>query len=202
MNGVIDSYAGFVDALEPLLLRDRATRVLDLAAGHGGFCLAAARIARARGDAIEFTASDIKPEYLELGAEEARAEGLPIDFVYQDALDLSNLEPGRYDIIACTQSLHHFSPGMVAVMFEAAARAAGRGVVFVDACRSTLVGLALGSYGLVRCRQPAFAHDSWVSSRRFFLPEELGMLARLGPWGDGVESTWLPPGHCLLRLAR
>ncbi len=201
LNLVIRSYDGFVDVLTPLLRSRGTTRVLDLAAGHGGFCLAAARVASARGLDLHFTATDLKPEYLELGAERARAEGLPIDFASQDALDLSNLDPGAYDIITCTQTLHHFSPGLVAVMFEEASRVAGRGVVFLDACRSLIAGLGLAAFGALRLRHLPFTHDSWVSARRFYLPEELSMLARLGPWGDDVESVWVEPGHCLLRLA-
>ena len=42
-------------------------------------------------------------------------------------LDLSNLEPGAWDIIVCTQAIHHFPPSMTARMFREAARSAGRG---------------------------------------------------------------------------
>ena len=200
MNEVLECYDCFLDSLGPFLRSDGPTTVLDLAAGHGGFCLAVARMARERGIDIRFTASDIKREYLDMGDAQARAEGLPIEFVLQDALDLSNLEAGAYDIVTCTQSLHHFSPGMIAVMFEAATHAAGRGIMFLDGCRSAVAGVALAGYGLLRRLHLPSAHDSWVSSRRFFMPEELGFLARLGPWGDGVEATWVPPGHCMVRL--
>jgi len=85
-------------------------------------------------------------------------------------------------------------------MFEEAARHAGAAVVFIDGCRSLLTGTMLQVVGRLRYRNPAFAHDGWVSSRRFFVPEELELLARIGSWGDGVESRWLSPGFCLLRL--
>jgi ubiquinone/menaquinone biosynthesis C-methylase UbiE len=200
-NEALDSYERFLEALAPLLRADgRPTRVLDLAAGHGGFALAAARLARRRGLALRFTASDLVREYLDLGAEVAAREGLEVEFAVQDALDLSGLAPGAYDIVVCTQSLHHFPPGLVAVMFAEAARVAGRGVVFVDGCRSVLSGIGLAIFGSLRFRNPAFVHDAWVSARRFFVPEELELLARVGPWGDGVESSWVEPGHCLLRL--
>lgn len=200
LNETIEGYDYFLEVLRPLLVPGRTTRVLDLAAGHAGFALAATRRAARHGLSLHITASDIKDEYLELGAEVARREGLDIAFVHQDALDLSNLSAGEYDVITCTQSLHHFPAGLVAVMFEAAARAAGAGVVFVDGTRSALTGVALYAYGNLRYRDPAFAHDAWVSARRFFVPEELALLARLGAWGDGVEARWCRPGHCLLRL--
>ncbi len=200
LNGLLDAYEVFLDHLLPLAASGRTTRVLDLAAGHGGFPLAAAREARERGLELRFTASDLKREYLDLGAEIAAREQLPVEFRVQDALDLSNLEHGAYDVITCTQSLHHFSPGLVTLMFRAAARAAARGVVFLDGCRSALVGVALAGVGLTRFRNRAFAHDAWVSTRRFYVPEELDLLARLGSWGDAVEARWVPPGYCLLRL--
>lgn len=200
LNGLLDAYEVFLEQLLPLAASGRTTRVLDLAAGHGGFALAAAREARERELDLRFTASDLKREYLDLGAEIAAREQLPVEFRVQDALDLSNLEAGAYDLITCTQSLHHFPPGLVALMFRAAARAAARGVVFLDGCRSALVGVALAGVGLTRFRNPAFAHDAWVSTRRFYVPEELDLLARLGSWGDAVEARWVPPGYCMLRL--
>jgi hypothetical protein len=85
-------------------------------------------------------------------------------------------------------------------MFEAAARAAARGVVFIDGCRSALTGVGLAAFGLLRFGSTNFVHDAWVSSRRFFVPEELALLARVGPWGDRVEVRWARPGFCVVRL--
>lgn len=200
-NTAFGSYEAFVDLLRPLLSRDAPTRILDLASGHGGFALAAARAARAEGLAVEITASDLRREYLDLGEAVARREGLSVRFSVQDARDFSNLTE-RFDVLTSTQSLHHLPPGLIAVMFEAAVRTAARGVVFVDGCRSVRTGLALGTFNSLRYRHRAFLHDTWVSARRFFAPEELELLARIGPWGDGVEARWAPPGFCVLRLRR
>lgn len=202
INDAIGSYGHFLDAIRPLMRASGTTRVLDLAAGHGGFALSAARAARDLGLDIHFTASDIKREYLDLGAARAAEEGLDIGFEVQDALDLGNLEPNAYDVIVCTQSIHHFPAGLVAVMFQEAARAASRGVVFLDGCRSAAVGMGVVLFGTVRHRNMHLAHDGWVSSRRFFVPEELELLARIGPWGDGVEARFVPVAHCLLRLQK
>ncbi len=202
VNDLLDSYRAFFESLEPILRRDGPTRVLDLAAGHGGFVLAAARTASERNLDLELVASDIKREYLDLGEERALGQGFDVGFVLQDALDLSNLRPGEYDVLTCTQSLHHFSAGQVAVMFAEAARVAARGVLFVDGARSGLAAVGLAAIGLLRYRDPAFVHDAVVSFRRFFVPEELGLLARIGPWGTTAQATWVKPGHCLLSLVR
>jgi 2-polyprenyl-3-methyl-5-hydroxy-6-metoxy-1,4-benzoquinol methylase len=199
-NELLAIYATFLDAMVPLLRSSGTTRVLDLAAGHGGFALAATRLARARGLDLHFTASDIKQEYLDLGIDAAARAGLPIDFVIQDALDLSNIAPGSFDLVVCTQSLHHFSPGQIALMFESAARVAGRGSVFADVCRSASTAAALAIMGAVRHRSWFFIHDGWVSTRKSFVPDELALLAELA-MGDSyaVAATWSSPTHCIVR---
>jgi len=201
-NDSIALYERFLDNLLPLVRPSGPTRVLDLAAGHGGFALCAAARARSRGLDLRFTATDVKREYLDLGERMARARDLPVHFAVQDAFDLSNLETGSYEIVLCTQSLHHFPAGRIALMFQAATGVAGAGVVFVDACRSSLSATYAAVYAAL-CRQPpAWVHDAWVSTRKAFVPDELELLCRLGSWGDGLESRWQPPAHCLLRWRR
>ena len=190
------SYERFYELLRPLL-HDGA-RLLDLAAGHGGFLLWVAQRARDEGLQLHLTASDLKREYLDLGAQKAARRNVDVNFVIQDALDLSNVAPAAFDVITTTQALHHFAPGQVAVMFETAARSARTAVVFIDGCRSVLAGCLPLLLALTRTASSGFAHDALISTRRFFVPEELGLLARIGPWGERVDARWTPPGHCVL----
>lgn len=205
LNQVLGSYRHFYDVIKPYFNRDGGTRILDLAAGHGGFALEIARLSRKEGADVSVTATDLKPEYLELGRQHALREKLPVSFAPQDALDLSNLATNEsgvsdYDIILCTQSQHHFPPGLLNVMFNSAARATKRAVVFIDGCRSSLNALPVVSLALARYKNLTMAHDSLISFRKFFVPEELGMLCRLGPWDTDVEVRWMKPGHCLVVL--
>lgn len=194
-------YRAFAEALEPFFAKERPTRILDLAAGHGGFMLELARIARKERWPLELVATDLLDEYLELGRAVAAREGLPVRFVVQDALDLSAIAPGAYDLVVCTQALHHFPPGLVAVMCSEAARIAGRAVVLVDGSRSRTHGAVVPALGLLRYGDPAFAHDAFVSLRRFFTPDELGLIAQLGaPPSARVSSRLLPPGHVIATL--
>ena len=202
INTVTGNYRAFLRALRPLLAPEGETRVLDLAAGHGGFALEVARTAAREGRSIRVTASDVKREYLDIGEAVARSEGLDVGFEVQDALDLSNVEPGAYDVIVCTQSLHHFPAGMTARMFREATRVAGRGVAFIDGCRSLVLGALIPTIGVLRYQDRGLAHDAWVSFRRFYSPEELAMVAKLGPEAEQVEAAWMPPAHCLLRWSR
>ncbi len=200
MNVTLGAYASFLDVLRPFFRPDRPTRILDLAAGHGGFLLEVARLARDEGLQLELVASDIAPEYLELGRLNARKRGLAVDFVVQDALDTTNLAQGSFDLVVCTQSLHHFPPGLVAVLVHEALRIASGAVVLIDGARSKVNAALVPTLGIVRYRDLPFAHDSWVSLRKFFSPEELGLLARCGVLASPgpertVTSRFLPPGH-------
>jgi ubiquinone/menaquinone biosynthesis C-methylase UbiE len=201
MNELLGSYRLFFERLRPLLRPSGATRVLDLAAGHGGFALAVARFAREERIELEIVASDIKREYLALGERRAREDRLDVRFMPQDALDLSNIPRGDFDLLTSTQALHHFAPGQIALMFAEAARVAARGVLFIDGARSALTAAATWAVGVFGYRDRAFAHDSLVSFRRFFVPEELELLGRLGPGCDRARASAVAPGHCLLELS-
>lgn len=198
INTMLGCYSAFFRALEPLLVRGRETRVLDLAAGHGGFALEASRIARRRGIRLAITATDLKPEYLALGRTIAEQEGLPVRFAVQDALDLSSVPRGEHDIVVCTQSLHHFTPSGVARMFQEALAIAQRGVVLIDGCRSASLGVLVPVLAALHLERHEMIHDAWVSFRRFFTPEELALLAGLGR-DRTIEAEWMAPAHCMIR---
>lgn len=205
MNETLGAYHAFADTLTPFLAEDRPTRVLDLAAGHAGFTLSLARIARERGLELELVATDLVDEYLEIGRRHAKERGLAIGFALQDALDTTNLASNAYDVVVCTQSLHHFPAGHIAVLAHEALHIATSAVVLIDGARSKANAALIPLLGIVRYGDLPFAHDSWVSLRKFFAPEELGLLARLGALAAGrddrlVESRFLPPGHILAVL--
>jgi ubiquinone/menaquinone biosynthesis C-methylase UbiE len=148
------------------------------------------------GDRVEVTASDIRDEYLELGRRRMRGRAERVRFALQDATDLRNL--GDVDILLCTQSLHHFPPGMVARMVGEAARAARAGAVFVDGERSIesllLAVPVLFAYG----RTWPVVHDAVVSLRRMLSAEEMRLVAALAPGVPAhvrVEVERLPPGY-------
>jgi hypothetical protein len=88
---------------------------------------------------------------------------------------------------------------MVARLFEEAARIARRGVLLIDGSRSSLHAVSLTAVGLLRFGSPDFVHDAVISLRRFFVPEEMLLLARLGSHDQGVRARWFPPSHLFLR---
>jgi 2-polyprenyl-3-methyl-5-hydroxy-6-metoxy-1,4-benzoquinol methylase len=195
-------YTGFLRALDPLLGAATPTPpmvVHDLAAGHGGFALLLKSRLR---DRVVVEASDLRSEYLELGESRARAMGLDVRFVVQDALDLGSLR-GSVDVLSCTQSLHHFGPGMVARLVGEAARSARIGVCFVDGERRWLTLGLLAPMVALYGRNRTFVHDATVSVRRMFYEEELALLAALAPGvpqGARIETGTVAPAHAFVRI--
>lgn len=206
LNDLLGIYDAFVTLTVPFIDEARAdstrkVRVHDLASGHGGFALV---LKERLGEAVEVVASDIKDEYLELGRAAAKLRGLDVGFVVQDALSLDDLADQNFDILTCTQTLHHFAPGMVARMIGEAARVARKGVVFVDAERSLMALAVLGPFAALYGRSYAFFHDTVTSLRRMYYEEELALLADLAPGlpeSARIETGFAFPGHAYLRIA-
>jgi ubiquinone/menaquinone biosynthesis C-methylase UbiE len=198
LNDLIGNYSHFYSAVQEHFAEGRTTRILDLAAGHGGFALWAARQARSEGVDLEIVATDLKPEYLDLGRQHARKRGLSVRFEVQDALNLENRLHEDYDLVICTQSLHHFPVGLIPLMYEEACRIAKRAVLFIDGHRGIAHAVPVVSLALLRYRNIGFTHDALVSFRRFFTPEELWLICSLGPHGEGTLAKWGRPSHIYL----
>lgn len=205
LNEILGIYDTFVSLTLPFVEKARRSttkvKIHDLASGHGGFALV---LKERLGDGVEVTASDIKDEYLELGRAAAKQRGRDVRFVVQDALSLGNLADENIDVLTCTQTLHHFAPGMVARMIGEAARVARTGIVFVDAERSLMAIALLGPFAAAYGRSYAFVHDTVTSLRRMFYEEELALLADLAPGlpeNARVETGFAFPGHAYLRIA-
>lgn len=200
LNRVLGSYGAFFRGLVPLVVAEvpgRPIRILELAAGAGGFSLWMAREAERRGLPLEIIATDLREDFLALGRERAAKEGLSLRFQTLDALSLDGY-PEEVDLVVCVQAIHHFSPGALALLFHRAAQRARRAVVLIDGCRSALLGAAFLAVATLRFADPAYLHDAWISFRRFYLAEELALLCGLGPRGQGVTVSHIAPGHCLL----
>lgn len=212
MNEAIGAYDAFFAAIEPAIERARSAGVarptiVDLASGHAMFAVALALRFGAREGRVRVIATDLVPEYLELGRARARKLAMNDDmiaFMPQDALDLRDLPAkigGPIDVVTCTQTLHHFPPGMVARLFAAASAAARYGAVLVDGERNpfALAMIAGVSVALGRGSVP-FLHDAFVSMRRMYTEQELALFARLAPGPErAIERGWYPPGHVYVR---
>jgi ubiquinone/menaquinone biosynthesis C-methylase UbiE len=205
LNEVLGSYDSFVALTMPLVDRARARGtspevVHDMASGHGGFALA---LKERLGDAAHVVASDIRGEYLELGLSRARARGLAVDFELRDMLSFHPEVASAVDVFTCTQSVHHFAPGMIARMLGEAARAARTGVLLVDGQRSWASMAVMAPFAMIYGRTYAFVHDTVASVRRMYHEEELALLAAIVPGmprAARIETGTTSPAHHFVRV--
>lgn len=211
-NQALGTYDSFIEILSPLIdaaersLRaageSRPVRVHDLASGHAGF---AVLLKRSLGDRVDVEASDIKPEYLELGRARSAALGVRVDLFTEDALAMDGPRSRGVDVLLCTQALHHFPAGMVARMIGEASRAARTAACFIDGERSFLSLFRFLMAAPIYTRHRTLVHDGFVSIRRMFYKEELLLFASLAPGvpKDMVITTGSArPAHGFLTITR
>lgn len=166
--------------------------VLDIASGHGGFPVALWTLARRHGLALDVTASDLSADYLRGAADKAARAGVPLATLRLDAL-APDLSAASFDIVTCTNSLHHFGAGGIAVLYAEAARIARRGVVFLDPCRASTFGVVAAALYTATGGPRAGTHDAWLTIRKALVPEEVRLLAACTPGAERAQVRWVPP---------
>ncbi len=208
LNRTLLSYHRFLQILRPHLEAaskkdERPARVLELASGSGEFALELARLAAPRGLAVEVTGSDVVPEHVERGNEEARKRNLPVKFARVNAFRLDELPEKSHDVVFIAQSAHHFTPGQLARMIRGAHRVASEAFVLVDGYRSLwLLGVlaGAGTAASVAMGSKHFLHDAVTSGRRFYSEPELALIARLAAPDAVVDVRTEHPGLSVLTV--
>ncbi|NTV02186.1 MAG: methyltransferase domain-containing protein [Chlorobiaceae bacterium] len=196
MNGLTMVYHHQTRLLEPLLAelsqqRDGPVRVLELASGSGGLAFALAEHARKRGMRLEITASDIVPESVEAGRAAAAERGVAVEFRVVNAFDLEGVDRNSADLVLVSQSLHHFTPGQLALMIAGAGNIGASAFVGLDGHRSMLL---LAGVPIVASLQgiAEFTGDGFTSARKFYSDLELDIIAEIatGRRSHQVECSW------------
>ena len=196
MNEMTMAYRHQVDLLAPVigglsLERQGPVRVLELACGSGGLAFALAGYARERNMDVSITASDIVLDTVEEGRRQAMERSLPVEFMVLNAFDFGTVEPGAFDLVIISQSMHHFSPGQIALIIARSEQQGAAAFVGIDGYRSLLllagVPLVAGLQGI-----GAFAVDGLTSARKFYSEPELDIIAEIatGRRGHRIECSW------------
>ena len=182
MNHMTLAYEHQCDLLMPIISglaeTEKPVGILELAAGSGGLAFALAERARRAGVEVKITASDIVPEMVSEGNRIAEERNLPVHFRRLNAFDFEGIEPGSADLVVISQSLHHFTPGQLALMIAQAERRGAAAFVGIDGYRSLLL---FGGVPLVASLQGigAFTQDGLTSARKFFSEIELDIITAI-----------------------
>ena len=195
-NEILHLYPRYVAMLLSLLdeaAKDREpeAKVLELASGSGGLAIALAEEVQRKNLAVSVTGSDIIPIFIEEGNRLAAEKKLPLRFRQLNAYDLSELTAGSFDLMVLSQSLHHFTPGQLAVMIAQSAKYTKTAFVGIDGYRSILLA---GGVPLMASMQgiASFALDGFTSARKFYSEPELEIIAEIatGKKDHIVTSSW------------
>ena len=166
-------------------------RVLELASGSGGLAIALAEEVQRKNLAVSVTGSDIVPIFIEEGNRLAAEKKLPLSFRQLNAYDLSEFSAGSFDLMVLSQSLHHFTPGQLAVIIAQSAKYTKTAFVGIDGYRSILLA---GGVPLMASMQgiASFALDGFTSARKFYSEPELAIIAEIatGKKDHTITSSW------------
>ena len=185
LNVVVGGYWWFFQALTTHLrgLPAGTISVLDVGSGHGALPIRLQRKARLGAHTLRVVGSDLEPAYVDEARRAAREHEVDVEFRQLDALRLDELDE-QFDVITCTQTVHHFPPELLAGLLVSARAHARRGVLFFDARRSSLTLLGASVLTLAVSGDTMLLHDGLVSVRRMYSPAELELLARCAPGGE------------------
>ncbi|WP_076791981.1 class I SAM-dependent methyltransferase [Chlorobium sp. KB01] len=195
-NAMMQLYQRYVDLLLPMLLdiarrEQRNARVVELACGSGGLTLALGEAVRQKKLPVTVTGSDIVPAYIDDARRKAAEKNIPAEFRRLNALELTELKKDEFDVMVLAQSLHHFTPGQLAVIIARSREHATTAFVGIDGYRSLLLA---GGVPLIAAMQgiTAFTLDGLTSARKFYTELELDMIAEIatGKRDHQLACSW------------
>ena len=204
-NRWVFAYQRFYRILKPLIQKryleqGRTVRVLELASGSGAFALMLARQAQRDGLDVAVTGSDYFPEHVEACRLKSAAEASTVTFRVLNAFDLSELPKGAFDLVVVTQSIHHFSPGQLALMIHQSLRVASMAFVGIDGQRSLGLYAVVPTAGVLM-RSADFIHDSVITLRKFYTETELELIGRLAARTHDVDVRTAWPAYSVLTVS-
>jgi len=151
-------------------------RILDIATGAADIPISLWNKSQKHGLELEIEACDVSSTALEFAAENCQKAGaevrlFPLD-ILQDSCDQS------YDLVMCSQFLHHFADEQAQAIVRTMARLATRRVIIIDLVRSRLNWLIVCFASHALSRSPVVHFDGPQSIRAAYTVTEMKAIAR------------------------
>ncbi|MEQ1903042.1 MAG: methyltransferase domain-containing protein [Pirellulaceae bacterium] len=177
--------------LLPIALEDRqrCLRVLDVATGAADIPISLLKRSAASGVKLEIDACDFSENALRFAAERCAAAKLAVRLFRHDVLH--NEIPDQYDVVMCSQFLHHLPDADVVVALQSMQRAATKRVIVVDLERGYANWLQVWFATRVLSRSKVVHFDGPQSVRAAFTIDEISRLAhQVGFVSFEVQRKW------------
>ncbi len=182
--------------------RNRPVRLLELAGGSGEMAMNLARMASKGRLPVEVTCSDYVEDVVKDAERRANERGLQMSFRNVNVFDMGKaFDKGQYDVFLIIGTMHHFTPGQLAVMIAQSRRFAESGSLFVgiDGFRSIPMLCFLPTVHLITFL-PDHIHDAWLTARKFYTLYELEHIAQIAAPGTRISATHSFPGLSVLKV--
>jgi len=191
MNRFLGGTHAVLTALGPLLDAAAATkqsetspiRILDIGTGSADIPRAIARAASSgrypaiRHRALMLRATDSNPRVLAIARKRTPRPAFPsIDTEEADARSLPYPD-GSFDIVLCSQTLHHFCPEEAVALLKEMSRIASTGILVNDLIRSRRAALLIRLWMLGTFANRVTRHDAPISILRSYTIAEYTALA-------------------------
>jgi ubiquinone/menaquinone biosynthesis C-methylase UbiE len=161
--------------------------ILDLATGVADIPVAISSWAARRNLPVQITASDESPDVLALAARQID-DHPNISLKRYDARAVP-LPDNQFDIVLCSLSLHHFTPGDAVLVLREMDRLGRRGFILNDLKRGRVGFAAAWAASRLTTRNRLTRNDAPLSVRRAYTPTELTeLLERAGIHGAVVTT--------------
>lgn len=154
----------------------RPLRVLDIATGAADIPIALLKMSASHGVKLEIDACDFSDQALAIATENCAAARADVRLFRHDIL--RDELPERYDVVMCSQFLHHLPNEDVAVVLRKMKSAATRRVVVVDLERSLANWCQVWFATRVLCRSKVVHFDGPQSVRAAFTVAEFKSIAQ------------------------
>jgi 2-polyprenyl-3-methyl-5-hydroxy-6-metoxy-1,4-benzoquinol methylase len=154
----------------------RPLRVLDIATGAADIPIALLKMSTSRGVTLEIDACDVSDQAIAFAAENCSAANTAVRLFRHDIL--RDEIPGQYDIVICSQFLHHLSNEDAEIVLRRMKSAATSRVVVVDLERGHANWLQVWFATRVLSRSKVVHFDGPQSVRAAYTVAEFRSLAQ------------------------
>lgn len=175
----------------PLALENagRPLRILDVATGAADIPIALQRMSQKLGISLEIEGCDVSEQAIAFAAEKCSSADVAVRLFRHDVLSDETLD--KYDVVMCSQFLHHLTAEQVRVVLRAMGRAATKRVLVVDLERSRANWLQVWFATRVLSRSKVVHFDGPQSVRAAFTVKEFRAVAQeIGFASVNIRRKW------------